>query len=80
MDYTIMSLHGPDDEYVLSLLKHGNEYKVILFESDTANYKGWDYSTMDDALKAFNRGAEVIAKGEGIFDYKCLRIANTPAK
>ena len=76
MEYTIMSLHGPDDEYVLSLLKHGENYRVLLIEGDTAAYEEWEYSSIDDALKAFNVGTEVIAKSQGPFDYKCWKISN----
>jgi len=79
MDYTIMSLHGPGDEYVLSLLRHGGadfKYKIVLIRND--NFECWDrcYRTMEDALRAFNRGTEVIARNLGKFEYKCKKIAD----
>lgn len=80
MNYTLMTLHSHDDEYILEMIKSTNLYGICLFEKKSLKTWSKAYTSIDSALKAFNRGAEVIAKGEGSFDYKCLRIANTPAK
>lgn len=80
MNYSIMTLHSHDDEYILEMVKSANLYGIGLFEKKSLKTWSKAYRTMDAALKAFNRGAEVIAKGEGSFEYKCLKIADTPAK
>ena len=80
MNYTLMTLHSPNDEYILEMVKSANLYGIGLFEKKSLKTWNKAYVSIDSALKAFNRGAEVIAKGEGSFEYKCLKIADTPAK
>ena len=80
MNYSIMTLHSHDDEYILELVKTENLYGICLFEKESTRAWSKAYRTMDAALEAFNRGAKVIAEGNGSFEYKCLKIRNTPAK
>ena len=80
MNYTLMTLHSHDDEYLLELVKTNNLYGICFFEKESNRAWSKAYRTMDAALEAFKRGVDVIANGNGSFEYKCLKISNTPAK
>ena len=78
MFYEIMSLrsHKDMEDYRLELNRSGNKY-VIYFEGDSkegrAHMRG-EYSSIDEAMKRYMKGVELIGKSYGDFAYKCVRI------
>lgn len=77
MFYTIMTLRSFGNETSIDLNKNGNKYQVFFCERiDEVPFitKHEDYKTLDEALRRFQIGSELVAKGLGDANYKIEKI------